>query len=204
MSLLHKKNQHGNTYKKSSLISVLLVCLLINFFAQTAGAYQTALITYPDNNKNWKQIYFGKQYDETISQWIPSYSDSKNWSESVVFHAYNWAKGNSCYKFMMNLLANVESQNNTMKRQILKDSGVDSIAIWCVNKNAAMPAQCEILRVTSGYEGLISIHYINKNPQYFMAYQKDPWLKIIRDVRIYYSYFRWDRVTGKETSIQLQ
>ena len=91
-----------------------------------------------------------------------------------------------------------------MKRQILKDSGVDSIAIWCVNKNAAMPAQCEILRVTSGYEGLISIHYINKNPQYFMTYQKDPWLKIIRDVRIYYSYFRWDRVTGKETSIQLQ
>ena len=203
MLLLHKKNLRGNTYKKLFLLP-FFICLLMNFFSQTAGAYQTALITYPENNKNWKQVYFGKQYDETISQWIPSYSYPKDWSESVVFHSYNWAKGNSCYKFMMNLLANVVSQNNTVRYQIIKDSGVDSIAIWCANKNAVMPAQCEILRVTSGYEGLVSIHYINKNPQYFMNYQKDMWLKIIQDVRIYYSYFRWDRVTGKETSVQLQ
>lgn len=204
MLLLHKKNPRGNTYKRIYILFATIICLIITVSTQTANAYQTALITYPENNKNWKQIYFGKQLDETISQWIPSYSYQKDWAESVVFHSYNWAKGNSCYKFMMNLLANVGSQNKTMKSQVIKDSSVDSIAIWCVDKNASMPAQCEILRVTSGYEGLISIHYINKNPQYFMNYQKDTWLKIIRDVRIYYSYFRWDRVTGKETSVQLQ
>ena len=204
MLLLQKKNRHGNTFKKSGLISILLVCLLINFFAQTACAYQTALITYPENNKNWKQIYFGKQYDEVLSQWIPSYSYPKDWTESVVFHSYNWAKGNSCYKFLLNLLSNVAAQNNTMTRQIIKDDYVDSVAIWCVNKNKVMPAQCEIVRVTAGYEGLVSIHYINKNPQYFLNYQKDTWLSIIRNIRIYYSYFRWDRVTGKETSVQLQ
>lgn len=205
MLLLQKKKQPGNTYKvKTCVLTAFLCFLVLNFFAQSANSYQTALITYPENNKNWKQVYFGKQYDEAISQWIPAYSYNNDWSESVVFHSYNWAKGNSCYKFMLNLLASVESKNKTMTRQIIKDDFVDSIAIWCAKKNTAMPAQCEIVRVTAGYEGLISIHYINKDPQYFMNYQKDTWLSIVRNVRIYYSHFRWDRVTGKETSVQLQ
>lgn len=176
----------------------------MNISSLAANAYQTALITYPDYNKNWKQIYFGKQYDETISQWIPSYSYKNDWTESVVFHAYNWAKGNNCYKFMSNLLASAASQNKTMRSTIIKDRPEDSVAIWCAEKNKTMPAQCEILRVTSAYEGIVSIHYINKNPKYFLQYQQNDWLNIIRNVRIYYSYFRWDRVTGKETSIQLQ
>lgn len=201
MLLLQKKKQPGNTFKPL----IFVICLIVmSFFTQSAYAYQTALITYPEYNKNWKQVYFGKQYDEAISQWIPSYSSSNDWGESVVFHSYNWAKGNSCYKFMLNLLAGVESKNKTMKRQIIKDKFEDSVAIWCVDKTPSMQAQCEIVRVTSAYEGLVSIHYINKNPQYFMDYQKDNWLSIVRNVRIYYSYFRWDRVTGKETSVQLQ
>ena len=187
---------------KSKIFIVLL--LLMNIFSPAANAYQTALITYPDYNKNWKQIYFGKQYDETISQWIPAYSYQNDWTGSVVFHAYNWAKGNNCYKFMSNLLASVASQNTTMRSTIIKDRPEDSVAIWCADKNKVMPAQCEILRVTSAYEGIVSIHYINKNPKYFLQYQQKDWLSIVRNVRIYYSYFRWDRVTGKETSVQLQ
>ena len=115
---------------KSKIFIVLL--LLMNIFSPAANAYQTALITYPDYNKNWKQIYFGKQYDETISQWIPAYSYQNDWTESVVFHAYNWAKGNNCYKFMSNLLASVASQKyNNAKHdykktalKILLQSGV--------------------------------------------------------------------------------
>ncbi len=183
------------------IFTIILMTLMLS---GSAFAYQTALITYPDYNKNWKQVYFGKQNSETISQWIPSYEYSNNWSESVVFHSYNWAKGNNCYKFMSNLLANVGSQNNTMQSWIIKDKPEDSVAIWCAKKTKTMAAQCEILRVTSAYEGLVSIHYINKNPDAFLKYQQEPWLKIVRDVRIYYSYFRWDRVTGKETSVQLQ
>lgn len=201
MLLLPEKNRSGNMYK----IKILTICFLfLNFFAAAANAYETALITYPDYNKNWKEIYRGKQYDEVITQWIPSYETNNDWSESVVFHSYKWAKGNSSYKFMNNLLNNVASRNQTMKSQILKDRGEDSVAIWCADKTSAMAAQCEILRVTSSYEGLVSIHYINKNPKAFMEYQKDNWLPIIRNVRIYYSYFRWDRVNGKETSVQLQ
>lgn len=200
---MQKKNPHGLTFRSLNKLFIILAFVTI-FFAQSADAYQTALITYPDYNKNWKQVYFGKQDEEVISQWIPSYSYNNDWAESVVFHAYKWAKGNNCYKFMSNLLAGVASQNKTFKSQILKDKFEDSMAIWCVDKTTAMAAQCEILRVTSSYEGIISIHYINKNPENFMQYQKDPWLKIIQNVRIYYSYFRWDRVTGKETSVQLQ
>ena len=105
---------------------------------------------------------------------------------------------------MSNLLASAASQNQTMRSTIIKDRPEDSVAIWCAEKNKIMPAQCEILRVTSAYEGIVSIHYINKNPKYFLQYQQKDWLNIVRNVRIYYSYFRWDRVTGKETSVQLQ
>lgn|SRR5574344_318310 len=191
-------------FKIKQFIKIFIFSVfLINMFSLCANAYETALITYPEYNKNWKQIYFGKQDNEVISQWIPSYSDKKDWTESTVFHSYKWAKGNNCYKFMSNLLASVESRNKTMRTQFIKEKPEDSVAIWCVNKNANMAAQCEILRVTSSYEGIISIHYINKNVSDF-TYQRDSWLSIIRNVRIYYSYFRWDRVTGKETSVQLQ
>ena len=188
--------------KKFNLI--IFTFLFIMLVVPTANSYQTALITYPEYNKNWKQVYFGKQDNEVISQWIPSYENHKNWTESVVFHSYNWAKGQNCYKFMSNLLAQAESRNPTFQSQIIKDKPEDSVAIWCTQKTNYNPAQCEILRVTSAYEGIVSMHYVNKNPEIFKRYQVEPWLKIIRDVRIYYSYFRWDRVTGKETSVQLQ
>lgn len=192
------KNQLG-------LISKIfcITLLSINLLSQCAYSYQTALITYPEYNKKWKQVYIGRQNDEVISQWVPYYSDRNNWNESVVFHAYNWAKGASSYKFMFNLLNNVSAKNNTMQSKIIKDDNKDAIAMWCVNKNSVMNAQCEILRVTSAYEGTISIHYINKNKQNFIAQQKE-WLDIIKNVRIYYSYYRWDRVMGKETSVNLQ
>lgn len=202
MLLLQKKNLLGNMFKKQTV--TIFALFLTMLFAPVAKAYQTALITYPDYNKNWKQVYFGKQDNEVISQWIPSYENQKSWTESVVFHAYNWAKGQNCYKFMSNLLAQAESRNPTFQSQIIKDKPEDSVAIWCTQKTNYSPAQCEILRVTSAYEGIVSMHYVNKNTEVFKRYQVEPWLKIIRDVRIYYSYFRWDRVTGKETSVQLQ
>lgn len=202
MLLLQKKSQLGNMFKKQIFTIFILFFSLI--FAPVACAYQTALITYPEYNKNWKQVYFGKQDSEVISQWIPSYENHQNWTESVVFHAYNWAKGQNCYKFMSNLLAQAESRNPTFQSQIIKDKPEDSVAIWCTQKTNYSPAQCEILRVTAAYEGIVSMHYVNKNTEIFKRYQVEPWLKIIRDVRIYYSYFRWDRVTGKATSVQLQ
>lgn len=201
--LSHTNHLRGLMFRSFRKLSLIFLSLfLINFFAPQGECYQTALITYPEYNKNWKQAYYGKQNDEVISQWIPAYSYSNDWAESVIFHSYNYAKGNSCYKFMMNLLGNVSSKNKTMSYSILKDKYEDSVAIWCADKNSAMQAQCEIIRVTSGYEGLISIHYINKNKENFLS-QKDIWLSIVRNVRIYYSYFRWDRVMQKESSVEL-
>lgn len=194
------KNLLGNMFRY--LTVCLSVLFVLNFFAQSGTCYQAALITYPDYNKNWKQAYHGKQDGEVIAQWVPSFSDKNNWGESVVFHSYSYAKGNSCYKFLLNLLSSVESRNKTMKSQILKDNFEDSIAIWCVDKTPAMSAQCEIVRVTSSFESLVSIHYINKNKENFNS-QQETWLNIIRNVRIYYSYYRWDRVLQKETSVEI-
>ena len=117
------------------LFTIILITLMLS---GSAFAYQTALITYPEYNKNWKQVYFGKQNNEAISQWIPAYEQSNNWSESVVFHSYNWAKGNNCYKFMSNLLANVGSQNNTMQSWIIKDKPEDYVAMLFYKKTKKM------------------------------------------------------------------
>lgn len=193
-------------YNLKKIFIINLLCYLImNLTALAGQCYQTALITFPDYQRNWRQVHFERLYGETLSQWLPAYANKNDWQESVVFHSYNWAKGNSCSKFMTNLLNNIQVQNKTMKTQIIKNDYVDSVAVWCVDKTDNMPAQCEILRVTTGHEGIVSIHYINKYPrQYFLDYQKETWLNIIRNIRIYYSYFRWDKVTGKETSVQLQ
>ena len=191
------KNLYGTLFR-----IVFSAFFVLNILASDVCAYESVIIKYPE--QTWVSIYYQKERDETIAQFIPPYEYRNNWNQSLVFHSYKWAKGNSSYRFLSNLLANVMNRNPSMRSRILKDRAEDSVAIWCAEKNQNMEAQCEILRVTSSYEGLVAIHYINKNPKAFNEYQMENWLPIIRNVRIYYSYFRWDRVNGKETSIQLQ
>lgn len=190
MSLL-TKNLHGTFYK--ILIAAIFI---INCFAYDAKSYETVIIKYPD--KPWVSIFYQKQADETIAQLIPPYDYRDNWGESTVFHAYRWAKGSSCKNFMNNLMGNVYSQNKNVRTQVVKNDYNDAITMWCSEK----PSQCEIVRVTRSYEGLISMHYINRDVQNFI-YKRDMWLNIIRDAKIYYSYYRWDRVLSKASTIEL-
>ena len=142
------KNLHGILYKLIIVFFITMVCSL------NVQAYESVIMG---------SIYYQKERDETIAQFIPPYDYRNNWSQSLVFHSYKWARGQSCSSFMNNLLANVSMQNDKMRVQMVKDNINDSIVMWCAPKNKYMSEQCEILRVTRGHEGLISIHYINRS-----------------------------------------
>ena len=189
------KNLYGILFR-----IVIAAVFALNIFALNADAYESVIVKYPE--QTWVSIYYQKESDETIAQFIPPYDYRNNWRQSLVFHSYKWAKGQSCSSFMNNLLANVSMQNDKMRVQMVKDNINDSIVMWCAPKNKYMSEQCEILRVTRGHEGLISIHYINRNMEDFTL-RKNQWLNVIRDVKVYYSDYRWDRVLSKASVYEL-
>jgi len=103
---------------------------------------------------------------------------------------------------MDNSTSGMEAKNHSQMYRYTKYTEMDSIATRCVQKNAYIPTQCEIYRVSKSFEGLISMHYINKNVnEYKNSY--DMWYGIIRDICIYYSYYREDRFLDKATTFEM-
>lgn len=186
--------------KKALLLIISLLC------AQCAYAYQTVLVDFPPN-QGWHAVYYGTQNNEAILQYVPAGQSYENWTKSVIFHSYKNSNGsnrlsNNAARFMDQTTSQMEVQNPSQAYRYTKYTNMDSIATRCVQKNAQIPTQCEIYRVSNSYEGLIAMHYINKNIQdYQRTYSF--WYEIIKDIRIYYSYYREDRILDKATSFEL-
>lgn len=181
------------------LIISLLQCL---FFSQAVFAYETVLVDFPEN-QGWHAVCYQTQGNETILQYVPVGQYEQNWTKSVVFHSYkNLSWTNNSAQFIDRMTSQMELKNATQRYRYTKYSDMDSIAVRCVQKNEYIPTQCEIYRVSKSHEGLISMHYINKNPQdYKNSYNY--WYDIMRNIRIYYSYYMDDRVLDKATSFEL-
>lgn len=165
-------------------------------------AYQTVLVDFPPN-QGWHAVYYDTQYGEAILQYVPVGQSAESWNKTVVFHSYknlNWT--NSAAKFMDRMTQQMEAKNSTQFYKYLKYNDADSISTRCITKNANITAQCEIFRVSQSHEGLISMHYINKNTQNFKE-TYDMWYQIIKNVRIYYSYYMDERIMNKATSFEL-
>src|SRR5574344_706883 len=103
---------------------------------------------------------------------------------------------------LKSLLAQTYQKNHSLKYTVYKKRPEDSIASWCVIGNDKLSTQCELLRVTDGAEGIISIHYINKNKKSFEA-NFERWYDIVSKVKVYNSYYRWDRVLNKADTFEL-
>lgn len=188
------KNQILKFYK----IFILFI-LIIFGFQKPCFSYETVIIDFPEK-EGWHLVFSKKTNKETIVQFLPKGEDKNNWTRTVVFHSYAEAyeKSISASKYHQKLLMNVFRKNKTIKIKHLKNSENDAISLWCVEKNENMPAQCEILRTTEGYETVVSMHYINKNVKKISDIEKN-WIKIIKKVRTYYSYYRMDRLLNRET-----
>lgn len=180
----------------------VLLLIISLFFAQVAFAYKTVLIDFPQN-QGWHPVYYSQQGNETILQYVPAGQTEDNWTKTVVFHSYkylNWT--NSAARFMDRTTTQMESRNSTQLYKYKKYTEMDSIAVRCIEGNALISRQCEIYRVSKSFEGLISMHYINKDVQdYKNTY--DMWYNIIKKVRIYYNYYRLDRILDKATTFEL-
>lgn len=180
-------------------VLLLLVSLLT---AQAVFAYQTVLVDFPPN-QGWHSVYYGMQGGEAILQYVPIGQTYEEWNKTVVFHSYRdltWT--DSAAAFMDRTTQQMELQNSSQSYRYIKYTDADSISTRCVQKNANIGTQCEIYRVSKSFDGLISMHYINKNVQdYKNTYNL--WFQIMQNIRIYYSYYMDDRVLNKATSFEL-
>lgn len=181
-------------------IKLFLIALCV-FFGGICYAYQTVLIDFPPQ-QGWHADYYDTQGDESILQYVPVGQNSQSWYKTVIFHSYRDPRTDSAAKFMDKTTTQMELQNPSQGYKYIKYTDDDSIATRCITKNANTPTQCEIYRVSNSFEGLITMHYINKNISDFKN-TYEMWYQIIKDIRIYYSYYRDDRILDKATSFEL-
>ena len=180
--------------KKVLLLSFLFLSSLSVF------AYETIIIKFPDKEL-WVKAYYKKVRGEAILQYVPNGQDSNNWVRTVVVHSYN----GSTYPiniFFNNNLVRMKKINPTGTYKTLRLTANDAIAGRCTEDYGNVKAQCEFLRVTRGYEGIVTIHYMNRNKENFMdEYSK--WYNIIKKARLYNSYYRDERTLDKAEYFEL-
>lgn len=186
------KKIFGNLYNKF-LLSIVLLLMLQGI----ASAYETIIMDFP---QGWQRAYHDTRPNEAITQYLPNNQTRDNYNETLVFHSYKWELNRRMtpLSIIQALLGQVSKNYSDMTTSTIKNSPKDDIAIWCSNQ----ASQCEIIRVTQGYEGIISMHYINKNVNNFKS-NYTFWLDIITHAKIYYSYYRWNLMLDKPCTVIL-
>ncbi len=180
---------------------VLLFSLIFSIiFSVAAFAYETIIIDFPRNTK-WVKAYYRNIGTEAILQYVPEGQKSANWKQTVFVHSYkdNFAPTSQVSD---RLTAQLMSQNPTGRYHYLRYSGVDSIAVRTTSTYKGIPGQGEIFRTTKASEGVMTIQYIDRDK---VRFKKDynMWLKIIRDARVYNSYWRDNHVLNKSEHFEL-
>lgn len=161
-------------------------------------AYQTVLFDFPSDN--WYKAYYGQRANETIVEYLPNGQTRNKYTETVVFHSYKWAYNRNMtpQSMMADYLSQSALRYRDLELSSTKNDGDEPTSIWC----SAMAGQCEIVRMAKGFEGIIAMHYVNKNPQYFQKVFPT-WANVLKNTRVYYSYYRWDTIMNKASSVQL-
>ena len=182
-------------------VLLLIVSLL---FIPMAIAYETVIIDFPQNKK-WEAAYYATQGHEAILQYTPVGQNANQWTETLIFHSYKdlgATKTDSAAIFMDRTTMQLEARNTSQMYNYLKYTEMDSMATRCIVKNEYIPTQCEFYRVSKSFEGLISMHYINKNTQDFKN-NYNLWYNIVKNIKIYRSYYREDRIMDKSSSYEI-
>lgn len=187
------KKIFGKLYKNLFCILICFICL-----QNLAFSYETVLIDFP--NGGWHKVFYENRTQEAIVQFVPSGQTKSTYFETVIFHSYKKSLyGNMTPESILKYsLSQTAMKNRDMDLSYIKDDDNDAMAIWC----SASASQCEIIKAAQGYEGVITMHYINNNPQYFQTICSN-WVNIMKKVKIYYSYYRWNVIMNKTNSVEL-
>lgn len=181
--------------KKALLFSIIFIITSISVLA-----YETIIIKFPEKER-WVKAYYKKVGMEAILQYVPSEQSRTNWSRSIIIHSYK----HSTYPirvFLTNSTAKLTKVNPTTKYKTLRLTENDAIIGRCTENYGKIQAQCEFFRVTKGYEGIVTIHYINKNKSDFMSNYNE-WYNIIKKAKLYNSYYRDERTFDKAEFFEL-
>ena len=179
---------------------VLLFSFLFLISTLAVFAYETIIIKFPDKEL-WVKAYYKKVGSEAILQYVPKGQTSNNWTRTVVVHSYK----NSNYPiniFLNNNIARMRKINPNGTYKTLRLTPYDAISGRCTDDYNNVKGQCEFFRVTRGYEGIVTIHYMNKDKDDFMA-EYSKWLNIIKKARLYNSYYRDERTLDKSEYFEL-
>ena len=191
------KYQIQKLYKYVFIFLFILLYLVLT--GKTASSYETCIITFPYGT--WKSILYKKTNKESLVQFILDKESKNNYTETVIFHGYK-NKSLDANNLLIFLFNRVKKYNDNIKYVTLKVANDDSMMYWCGKNIITNIEQCEIVRTSKSYEGIISMHYIVYNYNRFNNVYKY-WIDTIKNVKIYYSYFRWDRMMNKATTFEL-
>ena len=181
--------------KKVLLFSALFLLSTLMVFA-----YETIIIKFPDR-ENWVKAYYKKVGLEAILQYVPAGQGSNNWTKSVVVHSYNQSTF-PISVFLTNSTAKLLKTNPTANYKTLRLTDNDAIVGRCTQDYGKIQGQCEFFRVTRGYEGIVTIHYMNKNKEDFME-NYNQWYNFIKRAKLYNSYYRDERMLDKAEYFEL-
>jgi hypothetical protein len=186
---------------KKILLNIISLLILI-FINNSAIAYETVVVDFPVK-EGWHSVYYQSIGKESILQYVPKGQSYSKWTRTIIFHSYKDGRiERDAGRFMNTTTSQMEAQNSSAGYKYIKNTPEDSMAIRCTNRTAIAPAQCEIYKIMLSHEGIMTMHYINKNKQdYVNTYNK--WYNIIKNIRIYYSYYRTDRVMDKATYFEM-
>lgn len=179
---------------------VLLFSTLYFLLALPCLAYETVVIKYPDG-EIWDKVYYKRHLNEVLLQYVPRGQTHRNWTRSIFVHSYN----DSTYLtniFMANNLAKMTQKNPTAEYKYMKLTDVDSIAGRCTEDYKGIHAQCEFFRTTRIHNGLVTLHYVNRNKEDFNA-NFTQWYEIIKKAIFYNSYYRNDRIMNKSEQFEI-
>lgn len=180
---------------------LLLVSVICAFLFQLAvSAYETIIIDFPKGTK-WNVAYYKNIGVEAILQYTPEGQSYTNWKQTLIVHSYKESTY-PAHQLSSIIMGQLQAQNPTGHYKYLKYTGVDSIVVRSSNTYNKVLGQGEFFRTTKSAEGLMTIHYIDRDKVRFKQdYEK--WLKIVRDARTYNSYWRDDRVLNKGEHFEL-
>ena len=185
--------------KKALLFNAMLLLVFI-FSTALVFAYETVIIKYPDGEL-WLRAFYRKYGDEALLQYLPKNETRENWTRSIFVHSYN----ESSYPvnvFIANNLALMEKANPTSRYKYLKLADNDAIATRCTENYKHIKAQCEFFRVTRAHNGIISLHYVNRDKFDFNK-NYTQWYEIIKRAKYYNTYYRGDRTLDKSEYFEL-
>ena len=184
---------------------LLFISIFVLILTQQSYAYETVIIKYPPKQL-WSKSYYKKVGDEAILQYLPKGQTRHNWKESIIVHAY-YKSAYPTNVFITNSLIKMKRTNPTGNYKYIKLTPTDALATRCTNdfthpNGRFVQGQCEFYRVTNVHDGIISIHYVNRDKEDFHA-TYNQWLEIIKKAKYYNSYYRGERTFDKAEYFEL-